>query len=166
MGRHIKIDDAFWKEDFLKLSKKHKKIQTKLLCLHHIQKRKGYKIIAELFGVSEKYVQILLNKYAKDGIDGILPKVRKPREDKITNSFDILAFKAVFLKEQETKEGGRLTGKDAKRIIEEKFNCSIGLSTTYRVLHEINLSYITGRDINPATNEEEQIAFKKNLKKM
>jgi transposase len=61
-----------------------------LLCLHHIQKRKGYKIIAKLFGVSEKYVQILLNKYAKDGIDGILPKIRKPREDKITNSFDVL----------------------------------------------------------------------------
>jgi hypothetical protein len=47
MGRDIKIDDAFWKENFLKLSKKHKKIQTKLLCLHHIQKRKGCGIIKE-----------------------------------------------------------------------------------------------------------------------
>jgi transposase len=166
MARYIKIDKLFWEQYFINLSKEYKNIQIKLLCLHHVQQGRKYKEVAKLFGISARCVQVWVNKYAKDGIDGILPKIRKSRSDKVSEAFNILEFKEEFLKEQKEKAGGRLTGTDAKRIIEEKFNCKIGLSTTYRVLHEVNLSYVTGRDINPNTNEEEQLSFKKTLEKM
>ncbi len=166
MSRPIEVNDLFWEQDFIQLSKIHKNIQIKLIALHHIQKGKSYKQVSEILGICKRSIQLYLNTYAKEGLDGLQKKVRKRRKDRVYESFNILEFKELFLKEQALKEGGRLTGTDAKRIIQERFNQNIGLSTTYKVLHDINLSYITGRDINPKMKEDEQIAFKKTSKKM
>ncbi|MEZ8472043.1 winged helix-turn-helix domain-containing protein [Vibrio splendidus] len=58
-------------------------------------------------------------------------------------------------------EGGRLQGSDITQFILDEFDIYYQPSGAYRLLHELNLSWITTRSKHPKQSEEAQESFKK-----
>ena len=164
MSRPIEVEAKFWKEDFLEMAKKEPKakVYIRLLALHHVQEKKSYSQISQLLKVSTRSIQGWVKRYALKGIEGLQSQTGQGRKHALTEK-EAARFKEVFLETQELKAGGRLTGEDARQLLEQLFSRTYSLKTAYRTLHRVGLSWITGRDIHPDCNAQEQEEFKKTL---
>jgi transposase len=164
MGRPIEVVESFEKENFLELAKKqaHAKAYTRFLALHHIQEGSTYVEAGQKVGAHWRSVQDWVKRYNLNGIEGI--KYRKPAGQKpVFDEVFHAEFKKLIEEAQSKKTGGRLKGEDAQRLLKEHFSISYSLSSTYRCLHLVGLSWVTGRDCHPSSNKETQEEFKKNL---
>ena len=70
-------------------------------------------------------------------------------------------LKDFVIKNSAKAEGGRLVGEDILRYIEGNFDVTYGLSNVYRLMAELNLSWITSRSKHPNQSQEAQETFKK-----
>ncbi|KZN54311.1 hypothetical protein N482_24545, partial [Pseudoalteromonas luteoviolacea NCIMB 1942] len=61
----------------------------------------------------------------------------------------------------ESNDGGRLIGADIQTYISKRFNVNYQLGNVYRLLHSLELSWITTRSKHPKQSKEAQEAFKK-----
>ena len=88
-------------------------------------------------------------------------KGRKPLFHDETTEF----FKTSIVELQEQESGGCIAGCDAQTRLQEKFQITCSLSTTYTIMHSAGLSWISGRSRHPQQRVEVQEAFKKNSPK-
>ena len=165
MARPIEVEERFWKEDFLVMAKKEKnaKVYTRFLALYHVQEQKTYSEIAGLLKINTRSVQAWVKRYTVEGIKGLQPRSGQGRKHLLSEE-EATLFKKCFLQKQALKAGGRLTGEDARQLLEQLFSRTYSLKTAYRTLHRVGLSWITGRDIHPDCNPQEQEDFKKTLR--
>ena len=61
----------------------------------------------------------------------------------------------------ELNKGGRLQGVDIQNYIAEHFSIEYEISNIYRLLRELNFSWITSRSKHPKQSQEAQDVFKK-----
>lgn len=164
MGRPLKVSDKFWTEDFLGAAKEEKnaKAYTRLLALYHAQQKRSYAEIAKLLCIHTRSIHSWVKRYTLAGLEGLERRPGQGRK-KCLNQEEEARFKALFMQEYEKKAGGRLTGEDAQRLLEQHFSHAYSLRTAYRLLHRVGLSWITGRDIHPNCDPAAQEAFKKTL---
>lgn len=166
MGRTVQVGKDFWTEDFLGAAKTEKDagLSIRLLALHHVQQKKSYAEIGQMLCIHIRSIQSWVKRYSTHGLQGL---ERRPGQGK-KKCLDKTAeaqFKALFMQAYEQKSGGRLTGKDAQRLLQQHFSHVYSLRTAYRLLHRVGLSWISGRDIHPNADPAAQETFKKNLVK-
>jgi transposase len=166
MSHRRLVSPQFYEEDFLKAAKEETDVRVykRLLGLHHFQQGKSYEEISQMLCVHWRSVNEWIKRYRDGGLKGLKNQKGQGRNFILSES-DEAFFKQLFIEAQTLKEGGRLTGEDAQKMLEERLGCSYSLRSTYRLLHRVGLSWITGRDIHPHANHLEQEAFKKTLRK-
>jgi len=154
------------KVDFLALSKKEKKprVRIRMLGLAHIKDGTSYRKVSKMLKVSLVSVQEWANKFRDFGIEGLKdkggggkkPLFPKEKEEELKN---------LILEKQKKKSGGRLTGTDIQKIVNDDFGITCALRTTYDLLHRIGLVWISSRSKHPKSDVEAQEDFKINFKK-
>ena len=58
-------------------------------------------------------------------------------------------------------QGGRLKATDIVKYINNEFNVNYSIQNVYRLLHQLNFSWITSRSRHPKQSEKVQEDFKK-----
>ena len=97
------------------------------------------------------------NRYKEDGIAGLRDRPRPPRVDAVTSA----RFKERIVAGAELERDGVVAfrGVDAQRILKEEFDIDCSLSSTYRLLHRLKLSWLAPRPRHPEADATAQTAF-------
>ena len=164
MPRKLEVNSQFYQEDFLlqARSSTDKRHYRRLLGLHHIQSGQTQSTVSRLLGVTLNSVQKWIKRYKQQGIEGLKPKAIPGRTSRL-NKDQLHTFVQAFIAQQEALPGGRLTGKDAQKMLKKDYGCDYNISTVYQLLHSCGLSWITGRSRHPLSCSKKQEAFKKTL---
>ena len=129
---------------------------------------------ARLAGLSRSAAYEWHNRYEEDGIEGLRdrprpgrqPRVdspgstapgRQPRVDAVTSA----RFKERIVAGAELERDGVVAFRavDAQRILKEEFEIDCSLSSTYRLLHRIKLSWLAPRPRHPQADATAQAEF-------
>ena len=115
---------------------------------------------ARLAGLSRSAAYEWHNRYEEDGIEGLRDRPRpgrQPRVDAVTSA----RFKERIVAGAELARDGVVAfrGVDAQRILKEEFAIDCSLSSTYRLLHRIKLSWLAPRPRHPQADATAQAAF-------
>lgn len=136
------------------------RLRLRLLAVSHFIDGKNRTEIASFLKVSRLSVNKWIKAYLDFGVEGLVEKPHTGRPSRLTIE------QKKHLKEYVTSnaikpEGGRLQGSDITQFILDEFDISYQPSSVYRLLHELNLSWITTRSKHPKQSEEAQESFKK-----
>ena len=148
--------------DFPKLiqSTSNARLRMRLLAVSHFVDGKNRTEIAIFLKVSRVSVNKWVKAYLDFGIEGLFEKAHTGRPSRLTTEQKIQVKK--YITENAIKPtDGRLQGVDIMDYIFKEFNVTYGLSGIYRLLNELNLSWITTRSKHPKQSEQKQVAFKK-----
>src|SRR3984893_9603704 len=115
---------------------------------------------ARLGGLSRSAAYEWHNRYEEDGIEGLRDRPRpgrQPRVDAVTSA----RFKERIVAGADLERDGVVAfrGVDAQRILKEEFDVDCSLSSTYRLLHRIQLSWLAPRPRHPQADATAQAAF-------
>src|ERR1700752_4998301 len=100
------------------------------------------------------------NRYEEDGIGGLRDRPRpggQPRDDAGTGG----RFKERVVAGAERERDGVVAFRavDEQRILKEEFDIDCSLSSTYRLLHRIKLSWLAPRPRHPQADAAAQAEF-------
>src|SRR5205809_492375 len=115
---------------------------------------------ARLAGLSRSAAYEWHNRYEEDGVAGLRDRPRpgrQPRVDVATSA----RFKDRIVAGAELARDGVVAfrGVDAQRILQEEFGIDCTLSSTYRLLHRLQLSWLAPRPRHPEADATAQAAF-------
>ena len=115
---------------------------------------------AALAGLSRSAAYEWHNRYEEDGIEGLRDRPRpgrQPRVDAVTS----VRFKERIVAGAELERDGVVAfrGVDAQRILKEEFGIDCSLSSTYRLLHRMKLSWLAPRPRHPEADATVQPEF-------
>jgi transposase len=115
---------------------------------------------ARLAGLSRSAAYEWHNRYEEDGFEGLRDRPRpgrQPRVDAVTSA----RFKERIVAGAELERDGVVAFRavDAQRILKEEFEIDCSLSSTYRLLHRIQLSWLAPRPRHPQADATAQAAF-------
>ena len=115
---------------------------------------------ARLAGLSRSAAYEWHNRYEEDGIAGLRDRPRpgrQPRVDAITSA----RFKERIVAGAALERDGVVAfrGVDAQRILKEEFDIDCSLSSTYRLLHRMKLSWLAPRPRHPESDATAQAEF-------
>ena len=120
----------------------------------------GYEEAAQRVGLSRAAAYEWHNRYEEDGLAGLRDRPRPGRAPRVD------AATAARLKERivagaDLERDGVVAfrGVDAQRILNEEFGVACSLSSTYRLLHRLKLSWLAPRPRHPAADATAQAAF-------
>src|SRR3984893_9879006 len=119
---------------------------------------------ARLAGLSRAAAYEWHTRYEEDGIEGLRDRPRpgrQPRVDAETSA----RFKERIVAGAELQRDGVVAFRavDAQRILKEEFEIDCSLSSTYRLLHRIKLSWLAPRPRHPQADATAQAAFSQRL---
>jgi transposase len=119
---------------------------------------------ARLAGLSRSAAYDWHNRYEEGGIEGLRDRPRRgrqPRVDAVTSA----RFKERMVAGAVLERDGVVAfrGVDAQRILKEEFEIDCSLSSTYRLLHRIKLSWLAPRPRHPEADATAQAAFSQHL---
>jgi transposase len=107
--------------------------------------------------------RIWIQRFNRDGIEGLRAKKPTGRPAKLTAEVE-QALRVKVLQGPSAKEGlVRYRLVDFQKFLREEHNVSMGESGIWYVLQDLGLSWKTGRQRHPKSDEEAQEAFKKTL---
>jgi transposase len=117
-------------------------------------------MIARLAGLSRSAAYEWHNRYEEEGIAGLRDRPRpgrQPRVDAVTSA----RLKERIVAGAALERGGVVAfrGVDAQRILREEFEIDCSLSSTYRLLHRMKLSWLAPRPRHPQADATAQAAF-------
>jgi transposase len=120
----------------------------------------GHEEAARLAGLSRAAAYEWHNRYEEDGLAGLRDRPRpgrRPQVDAVTAA----RLKERLLAGAELGRDGVVAfrGVDAQRILNEEFAVDCSLSSTYRLLHRLKLSWLAPRPRHPEADATAQAAF-------
>jgi transposase len=157
-----KLPQKFYEEDLVTLSKTEPiaQIRIRYIGLSHIQDGSTIGSVAKMLRVDARSVTNWISRYKKGGLEAL--KNQKGRGVKRRLPKEIESnFRDFINKKQEERKGGRLLGEDIRKILNDKFDATCSLTTTYDTLKRAGMSWITSRSRHPKQSDEVQELFKK-----
>lgn len=134
--------------------------RLKLLAVSHFIEGKNRTEIASFLKVSRRSINIWIKAYLDHGLPGLKAKSPTGRPSKLTPE-QLTQVKSYIVDHAVKAEGGRLQGKDVQAFIEAEFGVTYQKTNIYRLMHKLNLSWITTRSKHPKQSIEAQATFKK-----
>lgn len=116
--------------------------------------------IALRLNTARSSVNKWVSSYLESGLAGLDNKPISGRPANLTTQQQS-EVKAFVLQHAESTDGGRLIAADIQKYITDNFNVKYQLGNVYRLLHSLELSWITTRSKHPKQSIEAQEAFKK-----
>jgi len=130
------------------------RVSNRLQCIISAYKY-NIKHVAEVFEVSRVTVHSWVNRFQRDGVEG-LANLRKPSRAKLSSG-----QKAVV--KQWVEALPTMTLKELVFKVEKKLGLTISKSSIHRVLVELGFAHITGRKKHYQSDKLAQEEFKKNF---
>ena len=136
------------------------RVCQRVLMIANMLEGMEHEAAARLAGLSRSAAYEWHNRYEEDGIEGLRDRPRpgrQPRVDAVTRA----RFKERMVAGAELKRDGVVAfrGVDAQRILKEEFEIDCSLSSTYRLLHRIKLSWLAPRPRHPEADATAQAEF-------
>ncbi len=158
------LPDGFNSQNFEKSYKNESNPRTRirLLALMHLQAGKTYTEIGQMFKVRRQTVSCWLQNFIKKGLEGLKDAPRSGANTKLLPGSELCFLQAV-IELQEKREGGRVTGRDVREMLRDRFGAEYTLSGTYDLLKRLDLVWITARSKHPKSDPKVQEVFKKNF---
>lgn len=116
--------------------------------------------IARRLNTARSSVNKWVSSYLENGLAGLDNKPISGRPANLTEK-QLSDVKAFVLQHAESNDGGRLIAADIQAYISKHFNVNYQLGSVYRLLHSLELSWISTRSKHPKQSKEAQETFKK-----
>ena len=117
--------------------------------------------IGERVGLSRRRVQDWVARYNADGVNGLQDRPGRGRKLPLDEQQTEQLKKHLDEGPNDSDGICVFTGPTIQQLIEQKFNKSLALSTTYYLLHAIGYSWLVPRPRHPEPDPQKQEAFKK-----
>src|SRR5271156_2595179 len=115
---------------------------------------------ARLAGLSRSAAYEWHNRYEEDGLEGLRDRPRPGRQPRVDAATRARLKERIGAGAQPGRGGGgAFRGVDAQRILKEEFEIECSLSSTYRLLHRMQLSWLAPRPRHPEADATAQAAF-------
>ena len=136
------------------------RVCQRVLMIANMLEGMNHEEAARLAGLSRSAAYEWHNRYEEDGIAGLRDRRRPgrpPRVDEATAA----RFKERIVAGAELARDGVVAfrGIDAQRILKEEFERDCSLSSTYRLLHRMKLSWLAPRPRHPEADATAQREF-------
>ena len=132
--------------------------------MFHLQQGRSYSEVATFLCVHEATVKGWLARFKASGLDGLRESYRSGAKRKLSEDQET-QFKKEVIKLQEERVGGRITGHDIRKLLDEKFQVKCCLNSVYNLLSRLGIVWITVRSKHPKQDQSIQDDFKKNSPK-
>jgi transposase len=140
------------------------KVCRRLLGIAHLLEGGSRKEAEVIACISTSNFRIWLARFNEHGIEGLRDKKSTGRPTKLTKMIKE-EFKEKVLNGPSEEEGIiRYRLVDLQKFLKEKHEISIGISGVWNLLQELNLTWKTGRQRHPESDEATQEDFKKNFR--
>lgn len=147
--------------DFKRAYKKEKnrRMGTRLLALHHLCQGKMISEVVDIVLSSEVSIRSWVKAFAKGGMNTLLEEAGRGRQKKLPSSQEKKLIQEI--KElQESRQGGRVIGKDIQKLLLEKYKINYCLNSIYVLLDRLGFSWISCRSKHPLNSQEAIDSFK------
>jgi transposase len=151
--------------DFESLIAKEKngRMRTRLLALAHIKDGANKTQAASYLKVTRRIVNVWVKRFNDGGIDALKEKQHTGRPCALS-SVQLEKLSGYISENSIKPNGGRLKATLLITYIEEEFGIKYRIANIYRLLHQLEFSWITSRSMHPKQSIEAQEDFKKNSK--
>jgi len=136
------------------------RVCQRVLMIANMLEGMGHEEAARLAGLSRLAAYEWHNRYEEDGIEGLCDRPRpgrRPPVDTVTSA----RFKERIVAGAVLERDGVVAfrGVDGQRILKEEFGIDCSLSSTYRLLHRLKLSWLAPRPRHPEADATGQAEF-------
>lgn len=136
------------------------RVCQRVLMIANMLEGMEHEAAARLAGLSRSAAYEWHNRYEEEGVEGLRDRPRlgrQPRVDAATSA----RFKERIVAGAALERDGVVAfrGVDAQRILKEEFEIDCSLSSAYRLLHRIKLSWLAPRPRHPQADATAQTAF-------
>src|ERR1700746_227844 len=115
---------------------------------------------ARLAGLSRSAAYEWHNRYEEEGIAGLRDRPRPGRQPRVDAETSTRFKERIVAGAARERDGVvAFRGADAQRILKEEFDIDCSLSSTYRLLHRLKLSWLAPRPRYPEADATAQAAF-------
>ena len=115
---------------------------------------------ARLAGLSRSSAYEWHNRYEEDGVEGLRDRPRPGRRPRVERGDERAVQGAVVAGAALARDGVvAFRAVDAQRLLKEEFGVECSLSSTYRLLHRVKLSWLAPRPRHPQADAAVQAAF-------
>ena len=166
MSRSCQFPEGFFEVDF-QFYARHASTpreSVRLLGLAFLQQNRSITEVSNLLSVHPEAVKDWLKRFKNGGLDAMKEQSGRGRKSLLPDHVRD-EFKDSTQQLQAKKSGGSIVGRDVQEMLSDKFNINCCLASCFNYLHEVNLSWISGRTKHPNQDLVEQEQYKKNLKK-
>ena len=115
---------------------------------------------ARLAGLGRTSAYEWHNRYEEEGIEGLRDRPRPGRRPQVDAATAARLKERIVAGAAPARDGVvAFRGVDAQRILKEEFDVECSLSSTYRLLHRLKLSWLVPRPRHPQADATAQAAF-------
>ena len=130
--------------------------------LLRVRQGKTAKEIGDVLGLHPRTVEKHQERYFKEGLKAFEPKKPGPKKGEGPRLMSQEQEQAVLEKlESQASQGQVLTGAQVKEAIEKELGKTIGLTTSYTILHRNGWRKQSPRPKHPKGDDEAKLLFKK-----
>jgi transposase len=136
------------------------RVCQRILMIANMREGMDHEEAARLAGLSRSAAYEWHNRYEEDGIAGLHDRPRPGRPARVDAAI-AARFKERIVGGAEPERDGVVAfrGMDAQRILKEEFDIECSLSSTYRLLHRVKLSWLAPRPRHPEADATAQREF-------
>jgi len=136
------------------------RMRVRLMALSHIKEGANNAQAARNLHISRRSVNDWVKRFYENGLEGLKEKPRSGRPCALNGSQ--LAQLGEYVRNNSIKEnGGRLKAETLATYIAQEFKVEYTIFNVYRLLHQLNFSWITSRSRHPKQSDKIQEDFKK-----
>jgi transposase len=136
------------------------RMRIRLMALSHIKNGANRTQTAKYLQVSRRMVNEWVKRFNEEGLDGLKEKPRSGRPPALSTA-QLKKLKAYVVSHAIKPDGGRLKGTLVIAYVEQEFGVSYSPTNIYRLLHQLDFSWITSRSKHPKQSQDAQDEFKK-----
>src|SRR5436190_1752861 len=115
---------------------------------------------AGLAGLSRSAAYEWHNRYEEDGLEGLRDRPRPGRQPRVDATTSARLKERIVAGAELARDGVvAFRGVDAQRILKEEFAIECSLSSSYRLLHRLKLSWLAPRPRHPEADATAQAEF-------
>jgi transposase len=134
-------------------------MRNRLMAPSHIKKGVNRTQTAKYLQVSRRMVNEWVKRFNEEGLDGLKEKPRSGRPH-VLSTEQLKKLKAYVVPHAIETDGGRLKSTLVITYVEQEFGVSYNLTNIYRLLHQLDFSWITSRSRYPKQSQDAQDEFK------
>ena len=115
---------------------------------------------ARLAGLSRSAAYEWHNRYEEEGFEGLRDRPRPGRQPRVDAATSVRLKERIVAGAELARDGVvAFRGIDAQRILKEEFDIDCSLSSIYRLLHRLKLSWLAPRPRHPEADAAAQAEF-------